>query len=107
MGFLIRSSIEKHIRKIECINEYLLVIYLYFKKFSLMIINTYIPQVEKGTVKLITSTIQDRNKKYSRSFSIMVLGDFNHIVDPDMDRWPRAKVTKNFDFFHWLREMDN
>ncbi|CAG8842722.1 15179_t:CDS:2, partial [Gigaspora margarita] len=80
MGFLIRSTIEKHVGKIEHINEYLLVVYLYFKKCSLMIINTYIPQTEKDAVKIIINTIQDRIKKHSNAFHIIVLGDLNHIL---------------------------
>ncbi|CAG8854824.1 22571_t:CDS:1, partial [Gigaspora margarita] len=64
--------------------------------------HVYSPSQENA-VKIIINTIQDRIKKHSNSFHIIVLEDLDYIIDPDISS---TKLTKNSKLFYWLKEKD-
>ena len=86
IGILIENKWEKHIGNIERINEFILIVKLYFKQMQLIIGVVYLPPNDKDLCKLIQRKLVEIVNANRQTAQIIFMGDFNFVVDSTLDR---------------------
>ena len=101
VGLLISKRIEKYIGKVEKINEFLLIVNFYLpNNITLSVMVTYLPPSNSEVVKEISAKIRNKITFYERTNLVILMGDFNHIVDPQLDQARPSSTQKNL-LLHW------
>ena len=104
VGLLVEEELEKHIGKIERPNEFSLVVHFYFKKYKILVIMLYIPPSDAETAKELESLVQSRINEVQDNVLIVVMGDFNYIVNPILDKSSQIDNNRKLAMHTWLRE---
>jgi exonuclease III len=79
---------DKHKGTISSPNPYIIQADLYFKDCTIHIIQVYCPPNDLSMQKTISKYIRDHEKKYKKRnlHRTIIMGDFNFIMDRDLDR---------------------
>ena len=104
VGLLVRRDIEKHLGRIERCNEYLMWAKFFFKKCKLLVITAYLPPNDEEKTKIVAEKIKEVIKMHNETWHIILMGDFNHIPDKALDKFPQTNINKKFALFTWLEK---
>src|SRR5260363_222435 len=84
VGLLVQKDLEKYIGKIERPNKFLLVVHFFLKHNSFIVISVYLLLNNKEVAKSIKENIKKIKEEHQRSKQIIVMGDFNSTIDPNL-----------------------
>jgi exonuclease III len=92
VGLLIKKDIAKHIQKVFRFNGRLLSVTLLFKGMShILIIQVYLPSDKKSSRIYQTQIRKLIAEETKKNTNIIIMGDFNAVVLPHLDRSSRGK----------------
>jgi exonuclease III len=108
VGLLIDQTWEKHLGQIERINEYMLIASLLFRQVELEIIVVYFPPNDKEEKRKLQKTIIERYIKRSQRTQMLILGDFNSISNPELDKshYQNTSSVKPSPIINWLKKQE-
>jgi len=108
VGLLVEERWERHLGQIDRVNEYMIVANFIFKQLELMIIMIYMPPNNKEEQRRIQRAIIERYIKRTYRTQIVIMGDLNCIVDPELDRSSILKYSsfKKEPILRWLIGQD-
>jgi exonuclease III len=86
IGILVEERWERHLGQIDRVNEYMIVANFIFKQLELIVIMIYMPPNNKEEQRRIQRAIIERYIKRTYRTQIVIMGDLNCIVDPELDR---------------------
>ena len=66
----------------------------------------YIPPNGENMAHEASELIQKKIEERQREFRIVIMGDFNHIVNPAIDKQPSTKICKKLRLHTWLRSQN-
>jgi exonuclease III len=104
VGILVEERWERHLGQIDRVNEYMIVANFIFKQLELMVIMIYMPPNNKEEQRRIQRAIIERYIKRTYRTQIVIMGDLNCIVDPELDRSSILKYSsfKKEPIIKWL-----
>jgi exonuclease III len=108
VGILVEERWERHLGQIDRVNEYMIVANFIFKQLELMVIMIYMPPNNKEEQRRIQRAIIERYIKRTYRTQIVIMGDLNCIVDPELDK---SSIIKHSSFkkeliIKWLIGQD-
>src|SRR5690242_7457653 len=86
VGLLINKQWERHLGQIERKSEYLIIASFMFKQLELIVMMVYLPPNNKEERKEIQKEILKRYMNRSKKAQLIIMGDFNCISDPLLDK---------------------
>jgi hypothetical protein len=94
--------------QIERKNEYLIMASFIFKQLEVIVIMVYLPPNNKEERRMIQREILERYINRSKNAQIIVMGDFNCILDPYQDKLHSSEYEtfKVDPFIKWLQKQD-
>jgi exonuclease III len=96
VAIILKSQWEKHVSKVSYINPYAIQIKMEFKGCTIFVTQVYLPPSDKiasiDTQKEIISHIRDT--KHKQEVVYIIMGDFNSIVDKELDRSGNTRFYK-------------
>jgi hypothetical protein len=80
----------------------------FFKQMEILIIMIYMPLNNKEERRLIQRKVVEKYIKRSPRTQIIIMGDFNEVVDADLDRSHSRKqrLNKQDPLINWLKRQD-
>ena len=106
VGLLISDQWEKYIGQIDKVNEYLISVSLVLKQLEIIIIMLYIPPNNEYEKKIVQKKIIEKFINRSLRSQVVVIGDFNSIIDPELDRSPILRQIKQDPLLNWLQKQE-
>src|SRR6185436_12315269 len=108
VGLLISNQWEKHLGRIDRVNEYIVLASFMFKQLEIMVIMMYLPPNDKEKQRLIQKTIIDKYIKRLERTQMVIMGDFNSVVDVNLDRLTKSKKKqqKPNPLLGWLERQE-
>ena len=106
VGLLISKQWEKFIGQIERFNEYLISVSLVLKQLEIIVIMLYAPPNNDQEKKTLRKAIIKKYINRSLRSQMIVMGDFNSIIDAELDRTPKLKYIKQDPFLNWLQRQE-
>src|SRR5438105_8088479 len=97
VGIILHNTVAKHLIRVQKVDNYLISIMLYFKKLKVNIVQLYMPTKEKKQKRnrienKISQIIKDDN---DNKVTTIIMGDFNMVSNPKIDRTPAGKDNKS------------
>src|SRR6185369_11639766 len=94
---IVNGNVSKHTIKSKSIDNYVTSIDVFYKQNKLNIMQIYIPTLEKQTARkeLITKIVKTLNENKTKKRNTIVMGDFNAIINPNIDKTPPSKKNNN------------
>ena len=87
VGIVIKKIWEKHIGQINRFRNYYIDVLLLFKRYKLVIINTYIPPSDREEKKKIQQYIIQKIRECEKNKTrVIIMGDFNDIRSKELDQ---------------------
>ena len=92
VGILIHQNIAKHIARSHNYKGHIIGLDLHFKNLAIRLLQIYIPTQEK---KQLRKDIQEHiiNLSQNPSYKLIIMGDFNSVPNPRLDRLPQKKSS--------------
>ena len=106
VGILVDKDLERHIGRVKKMNSNILAVYFYLKGLKLLVIIVYIPPNSENMAHEASELIQKKIKERQREFRIVLMENFNHIVNPAIDKQPSTKICKKLRLHTWLRSQN-
>jgi exonuclease III len=97
VGIILYNTVAKHLIRVQKVNNHLISIVLYFKKLKVNIVQLYMPTKEKKQKRSrienkISQIIKDDS---DNKVTTIIMGDFNMVSNPKIDRTPARKDNKS------------
>lgn len=108
VGLLINNQWEKYIGSIDRINEYIIIVNFMLKQLEIIVIMLYIPPNNEQEKKRARKVIIEKYINRSFNAQIIVMGDFNSILDSELDRTQNIerKWLKKDLLLNWLQRQE-
>jgi exonuclease III len=89
------------------VKEYMVEAKFYFKGVEIIVIIVYIPPNDKETAKMLQQNIITSYIKREANSQFIVMGDFNHIVDRDLDKQSQSNtaIFKSLPLHRWFKSQ--
>ena len=104
LGVAIGEKIQKYTGNFKKHNEYLLEFYIILKCLRLDVLIVYLPPNDSDQIKKIQQQVISIYLDRARNFEVIIMGDFNHIVTTDLDKFSASSTTvyKKLPLHNWL-----
>ena len=104
VGLIISERWKKHLGFIQRFDEFSLAASFLFKQLEVVIIVLYIPPNDNNKKQVIRRNIIEKYMKRTPNSHFAIMGDFNAIIDQDLDRTPplQGKKLKIDPLHKWL-----
>ena len=108
VSLLISSQWEKHLGQIDRINKSMILASFMFKQLEIIVIMTYLTPNDKEKQRVIQKTIIDKYIKRLKRTQIVVMVDFNSVIDINLDRLTKSKKkqSKPNPLLGWLKRQE-
>ena len=95
VGLLVNEQWERHLGQVDRVNEYMITANFFFKQMEVLIMMIYMPPNNKEKRKIIQKKVIEKFINRRPRIQIVIMGDFNGVVDTTMDRSQTQKQRSN------------
>ena len=86
VGILVSRKWEQYLGKIHRENEYFIEVIFYLKQLIIRVMMIYIPSNDKTQARKVQQLVIKRLANKTPETEIIVMGDFNHVIDETLDK---------------------
>ena len=86
VGILVSRKWEQYLGKVHRENEYFIEVIFYLKQLIIRVMMIYIPPNDKTQARKVQQLVIKRLANKTPETEIIVMGDFNHVVDETLDK---------------------
>ncbi|CAG8722679.1 8063_t:CDS:2 [Gigaspora margarita] len=93
----IKHAWKKYLEGVDRISEFIIVARFYFRNMELIIIMIYIPPNNGSEMDKVLKEITDIYSKHNKRTHIVILGNFNCVMDLELDKISKSKNSYFYD----------
>jgi exonuclease III len=107
VGVLVNRKWAKHIGQVKKHNGYLLELHFFFRQMEIVVFIVYIAPNSQQRRKEVQRVIMREIAQRRPNMYFVVMGDFNHVIDPELDKSNSSnKNYKKLSLHRWLKKQD-